>query len=269
MSKIAAIHDISGIGKCSLTVVIPTLAAMGHYVCPLPTAVLSAHTGFKKFEFIDFTDHMPKFIENWKMHNTTFNCIYSGFLGSEKQIDIVYDFFNDFGGNALKIVDPVMGDNGKAYSTYTKSMCDQMIKLSHAADILTPNLTEAAILLEREYPETLDETQVKKWLSDLCETGAKVSVITGIERNGSVFNYAFDKKNNQYIISENNKIDAFFTGTGDLFASVMTGELLNGGSLQNSIDKAGKFVHDTVKLSVEQNAGVAEGLAFEKLLKTL
>ena len=153
--RVAAIHDMSGFGRCSLTVAIPVLSAMGVQCCPLPTAFLSTHTGgFQGFTFLDMTEEMPRVAEHWKSLGLTFSAIYSGFLGSERQIGIVADFIRDFRTpDTVVVVDPVMGDDGQAYQTYTPAMCGGMARLAELADVITPNLTEAAFLLGLDYRE--------------------------------------------------------------------------------------------------------------------
>ena len=156
--KVAAVHDISCFGRCSLTVIIPVLSAMGIQVCPLPTAVLSTHLGgFKELAFCDFTGYMPAFFHHWKKEGIAFNGIYSGFLASEEQIDIVQQFIDEFSPNQpLVVVDPVMGDEGKLYSIYTPQMQEQMKRLVRKADIITPNYTEACFLLGKTYQDVIE-----------------------------------------------------------------------------------------------------------------
>ena len=156
--RAAVIHDLSGFGRCSLTEVIPILSVMGVQCCPLPTAFLSTHTGgFTGFTFLDMTEELPKAAAHWKSLDLKFQAIYSGFLGSERQIGIVADFIRQFRGpDTLVVVDPVMGDDGKPYQTYTPAMCAGMERLAELADVITPNLTEAAFLLGRDYEDLLD-----------------------------------------------------------------------------------------------------------------
>ena len=149
--KVAAIHDLSGLGRCSLSVIIPILSAMGVQVCPVPTAVLSAHTGYGDFVMRDLTDFISPALEHYKKLEVDFDCVYSGFLASEEQINHCLEFFSSF-PQSLKVVDPVMGDDGKRYKTYTTKLCEGMKELVAVADIITPNLTEASILLDEEYP---------------------------------------------------------------------------------------------------------------------
>ena len=152
--KIALINDITGFGRCSVAVELPVISMMKVQCCVIPTAILSNHTGFNSFYFDDYTPKMESYIEQWKNLNLAFNGICSGFLGSQSQISIVSDFIRDFSDkDTVVIVDPVMGDNGRKYSTYTDEMCDMMKQLAGRAHILTPNLTEACILTDTEYTE--------------------------------------------------------------------------------------------------------------------
>jgi pyridoxine kinase len=152
--KIAVVNDISGIGRCSVAVALPIISAMKIQCCPLPTAILSAHTGFSSFFFDDYTPHMRDYMNSWKELNLQFDGICTGFLGSKEQIDVVVEFLENFKTkNTIVMVDPVMGDYGQLYSTYTQEMCDEMKKLIKYADVMTPNLTEACRLLDIPYPE--------------------------------------------------------------------------------------------------------------------
>lgn len=268
--RVAAINDLSGFGRCSLTVAIPVISAFGIQVCPLPTAVLSSHTGFKNFTFHDLTPDMKSSADHWKEMNIKFDCIYSGFLGSLNQLDIVSDFFRDFGGSALKIVDPVMGDNGVVYKTYTREMCSEMKKLVSGADVITPNLTEAAILLNRDYPENrLTLKEASKWLKELLEIGTSKAVITGIMNEGKIYNIGIDKDNNEYFEHSFEYIKSSYSGTGDIFASCITGYLLSGLSFKESVYSAGRFIHDCVEYSLSSGLPQQDGVLFEPLLNRI
>ena len=180
--RVAAIHDMSGFGRCSLTVAIPILSAMGVQCCPLPTAFLSTHTGgFEGFTFLDMTDEMPKVADHWASLGLSFQAIYSGFLGSERQIGIVADFIRRFRRpDTVVVIDPVMGDHGRVYQTYTPAMCAGTARLAELADVITPNLTEAALLLDRSYdalPE--DEAGLLEITQELSQGGRRSVVLTG------------------------------------------------------------------------------------------
>ena len=197
--RVAAIQDLSGLGRCSLTVIIPTLSAMGVQVCPVPTAVLSAHTGYSEFVIRDLTDFIHPALEHYKRMNTHFDCIYSGFLASAEQIDHCLEFFSAY-PDALKVVDPVMGDDGKSYATYTGELCKRMGELVEVADIITPNITEAAILLGEEYPSMpLGSSDAKSWLVRLSGQGERTVVITSVNlAGGGMHTIGYDRDTNSF-----------------------------------------------------------------------
>lgn len=180
--RVAAIHDLSGFGKASLTIVIPTLSSMGIQVCPLPTAILSTHTGgFTGFSFLDLTDEMERIIAHWKTVGTRFEAIYSGFLGSPRQVDIVSRFIDDFRREEqLVVVDPVLADDGKLYSTMGPEMVEGMGRLVGKADVVTPNLTELALLIGEPYREEIGLDEIKRWMKDLAVKGPKYIVVTSV-----------------------------------------------------------------------------------------
>ena len=208
VKKVATINDLSGIGRCSLTAAIPVLSTLGVQCCPFPTAVLSSQTEFDKFTFLDITDEMVRYKDTWKELGIKFDCIYSGFLGSEKQIDIVLDFVLEK-ENALIVVDPVMGDNGMLYDTFTEEMCKKMWKLVSVADIVTPNLTEACILTGESYDKCgTNDGKVKEIAIKIANMGPEKVIITGVIRENKIYNYAYDKIKNKFFIAEaefNNK----------------------------------------------------------------
>ena len=175
--KIMAIHDMSGVGRCSLTVIIPIMSALGCQVCPLPTALLSNHSEYREFYFFDFTEHMEEYFSYWEKNNELFDCVYSGFIGSEEQIDIIRDIINkvkEKNKEALIVVDPVMGDHGTTYATYNDTMVEKMSHLVEEANIITPNLTEACILLNKKYEgEKITIKKIKGYLKELCDTTEK------------------------------------------------------------------------------------------------
>lgn len=251
LPRIAAIHDICGYGRCSLTVVIPILAEMGFEVSPLPTAVLSTHTMFKNFTYLDLTDELPKIINHWKELNIRFDAIYSGFLGSVRQAGIVLDFLQDFSGpDTLVVIDPVMADNGKLYATMPVEMIGELKRLSGAAKIITPNLTEAAFMLGRETPDTITETEAKDWLKALTDLGPEMAVITSApvaSRPNSSTVVAYDRVDGRYWLTERLHVPTQYHGTGDIFSSVLTGSLLQGDSLPVAMDRSAQFVATAIR----------------------
>ena len=268
-----AIHDISAYGKCSLTVVIPVVSAMGIEVCPIPTALLSTHTsGFENFTFNDLTSDVGDILNHWRTLDMQVDCIYSGFLGSDEQIGQVAEYISAFPG-AYVAIDPVMGDNGKVYKTYTTAMCQGMKSLVGNADLIVPNLTEAAILLDEAYPEngTLNEEEAKDWLARLQKMGAKNVVLSGlIDDYGDILNIAIDG-GGEVICVRSKRVEGNFHGTGDLFSSVLVGGLMNGLSLEKSLDKATRFAynccHLAKKLGIKPNLGVPFELLTRELVE--
>lgn len=270
IKKVCAIHDISGIGRCSLTVIIPALSSMGIQVCPVPTAVFSAHTGYHEFIKRDLTDFLEPALEQYKKLGTEFDCIYSGFLGSEEQIDHVLQFLISF-KNSLKVVDPVMGDNGKRYKTVTENHVKRMTDLVRAADIITPNITEAAILLGEDYPtRPLSSQTVKSWAARLSEIGPDIIVITSVVlMDGTLCNIGFDKKQNSFWKVSCEYVPAHYSGSGDLFSSVLVGGILKGDSLPIAINRATSFTELAIKTTYSYMNEPLDGLMLEKCLSWL
>lgn len=277
IKKVAAIHDLSGFGRASLTTVIPILSTMGIQVCPVPTAILSTHTSnFTGYSFIDLTDYMEEHIAHWKKLNLEFDCIYSGFLGSPRQIKIVSDFVDHFGHkDNLVVVDPVMGDNGHLYGTMGEEMIVEMRKLVSKADIITPNFTEAAFLLGEKYKETTTEEEVKGWLVRISEMGPKIVIITSVpdekinefEKNMSVI--AYNREDDVFWKVSCKYIPVSYPGTGDAYTSVLIGSLLQGDSLPVAIDRAMQFVTQCIKASYGFKYPSREGVLLERNLNTL
>lgn len=272
--KVAAIHDLSGFGRSSLTVVIPILSAMGIQVCPLPTAVLSTHCGYKGFKMADLTDKMREFIEHWKTLNIHFDAIYSGFLGSPEQIEIVKDFIHSFKQKKqLVVVDPVMADDGQLYSVYDKKMVNEMISLVGYSDVITPNLTEAAFLLGEKYNPEISEEETKKWLKRLTKLGPKTAIITSVPVHDTKTKMtsvvALSTHDNRYWKVSCEYMPAVFPGAGDAFASVVTGSLLKGDSLPIALDHAVQFISLGIKATFGYNYDTNEGFLQEKALTGL
>ena len=267
--RVAAINDLSGFGRCSLTVAIPILSAMGVQCCPLPTAVLSQHTGFDQFFFSDLTPHLPQYIDSWNRQGITFDTVYSGFLGSQQQIHLV-DRFIDTQKNALIFVDPVMGDGGKVYATYTPLMCDGMRTLVGKAGIVTPNITEACLLTDTTYPgESPDRDVVKMLAQRVGEIGPRYTVITGIQEGRQIASLAYDKEEKAFYTYSVERTEMPLMGTGDIFASVLCGGLTKAGDLQQSLRLACDFVRDTTRYTMELGTPLLDGVAFEPFLYQL
>lgn len=274
VSRIAAIHDISGFGRCSLTVIIPVLSSMGIQVCPVPTAVLSTHPGgFEGFSFQDLTEGMEEYLSHWKSINLEFDCIYSGFLGSKEQIDIVHSFLKDYKnkGGSLVVVDPVMGDHGKLYKIYDDDMQNKMKLLVGEADIVTPNLTEACLLLGEEYTDKpLSKDRIKYLLKSLSKIGPKMVVITGLKDDyGNHINTGYNAADDTYWGVNYEHVPVQYPGTGDIFTSVLTGGLINGDSLPIAMDRATQFLSLAVRTTYGYKTPQREGVMLEKVLGCL
>ena len=271
--RVAAIHDMSGFGRCSLTVAIPILSAMGLQCCPLPTAFLSTHTGgFEGFTFLDMTDEMPKVARHWKSLDLEFQAIYSGFLGSERQIGMVADFIRDFRSpETIVVIDPVMGDHGKVYQTYTPAMCAGTARLARQADVITPNLTEAALLLDIPYGELpVGEAGCREIVERLSLDGRRSVVLTGAstapELTGAM---CFDARTGRTEAVQTQRVPQEFHGTGDVFASVLTGALVQGASLPDAVRQAVDFVRACAERTARAGIPMREGVEFEPLLRLL
>ena len=277
--RILAVHDLSAFGRCALTVIIPTLSAMGMQVVPLPTALLSTHTGdFYNMTFTDLSDTMLPALEHYKSLKIGFDAIYTGFLGSAGQIDTVTTAIEMFGGASLVLVDPVMGDDGKVYQTYTPEMCQRMRELCHKADIITPNLTEAYLLCDEDYRDTsaispdealLEAERLGRKLADTY--GVKKLALTGIELSDErIATLSYDRdsaeRESVHII---HRIKNGYPGTGDFFASVLLGSMLNGEDFHAAVEFAGGVTAEMIADTSRYDTPRREGLRLEKNLYRL
>ena len=254
-TRVMSIQDISCLGKCSLTVALPIISAMGAETCIIPTAVLSTHTGgFTGYTFRDLSEDIPKIAEHWSSFDAKFNAIGTGYLGSFEQIGMVKDIFRRFGDGCIKFVDPVMGDNGKLYTGFTPKFAAEMANLCSQADIIVPNMTEASYMLGIEYkagPYT--EEYVKNILKDLTALGCPVAAMTGVvlestpDKQGVM---AYDSRTDKFISYYNENLPVKFHGTGDIYASAMCGALALGKTLEYSIQIAVDFTVECIKRSI-------------------
>lgn len=273
--RIAAIQDISGFGRCSMTVILPVLSAMGSQCCPLLTASLSAHTAFPpsdKATFLDLTDQMERTADHWAELKVHFEAIYSGFLGSADQIRIIERFYRQFRDEHTRVlVDPVMGDHGKPYRTCTPDLCAKMRELADQADCITPNWTEAALLLDEDYASCpTEEAGIRRWLERLSLDGKRSVVLTGVSlKEGQVGAGYFDRITGTTGFAMARQEPAHFPGTGDLFASVLLGALMRGDELPGSVEQAVSFVQRCVAHTLEAGTPPVEGVQFEPMLKEL
>ncbi|MFZ5353682.1 MAG: pyridoxamine kinase [Bacillota bacterium] len=273
LPRAAAIHDMSGFGRCSLTVIIPVLSSMGIQVCPIPTAVLSTHSGgFGSFTFSDLTEIILPYAEHWRSLELEFDYIYSGFLGSDKQIDIVAAIADTFTskGNPIVVVDPVMGDNGRLYKTYTSEMQIKMKQLIRKANIITPNPTEMYYLLDEPFSEgPVDCKHMKALLKRLSDMGPEKVVVTGVLGEDGWCNICYDSITDEYWRVKFKRIPVNYPGTGDIFTSVLIGGMSMGDSLPEAIARATGFLSLAVGFTYEHKTPEREGVMLEVLLARL
>lgn len=273
IQRVAAVHDLSGFGGGSLSAVIPILSAMGIQVCALPTAILSTHTGgFTDFHFRDLTEDMPRIVEHWRRLGLSFAGIYSGFLGSPTQIGIVGEMIRDFSqGAPLVVIDPVLGDDGVLYETMTADMVSEMRHLVSRADVITPNITEAAFLLDTAPVSVISKAELRHWVHGLADMGPRCVIITSVPeddgRGTSVI--AFDRVTQRFWKVACPYIPARYPGTGDIFASVITGSLLQGDSLPLSLDRSVQFVSMAIRATFGHDFPERDGVFLERVLPSL
>ena len=269
--KIALINDVTGFGRCSIAVMAPIVSAMKIQAVTVPTAVLSAHTQFPEYYFDDYTSKMRDYIQTYKDLNLTFDAIASGFLGSEEQVDIVIDFFKTFKKNGtFTLVDPVMGDYGRLYETYTPSLCEKMKALVRYADILTPNLTELCTLTDVKYREEgFNDAELATMCQKLVEQGPEHIVVTGIRYNSKqIMNYVYSKGEEPRIVMVD-RIGGDRSGTGDVISSIIAGMYLNGHDFYESVKKAAEFVSKCLRYCEDNDVPTHWGLCFEMYLRDL
>ena len=273
VKKIAAVHDLSGVGRVSLTVVIPILSSMGFQVCPLPTAILSSHTQYPHFSFLDLTDEMERIIREWEQLDVRFDAFYTGYLGSPRQVQIVDGFIRRFRReDNLVVVDPVLGDNGKLYANIDGAMVREMQTLIHRADVITPNLTELFHLLDKPYQTTLTDDELKSYLHELSDKGPGTVIITSVpvlDNPHMTSVYAYNRASGRYWKVTCPYLPAHYPGTGDTFTSVVTGSLLQGDSLPIALDRASQFILQGIRATFGYEYDNREGILLEKVLHNL
>jgi len=270
--RVAAVHDMCGYGNCSLTAAIPILSAAGCDVCPVPTALFSAHTMYKDYTFHDTTEMLPAYLDAWQKEGVELDGVYSGFLGNSEQVAIIQRLYREY-PQALRIVDPVMGDAGKTYPTYTQELCDAMGQLVDGADVLVPNLTEASILTGIDYQgQNVDDAFVDRTIDALLAAGAKSVVLKGIDRNdGFLRNYVATAESGTAgkVELAHEKLPYMIHGTGDAFASALSGAILAGKSLGEAAQIAGEFVRSAMQITLKQPKFQERGVSFELVLDQL
>ena len=267
--KLAVINDFCGFGRCSISVELPVISAMGVQCCPLPTAIFSNHTGYPSFFHTDYTEHFAEYAAEWKKLDLEFEGIATGFLGSAEQISLVKDFLEQFITSRTRVaVDPVMGDYGKLYPTYTPELAGRMHELLPYADILTPNLTEACILTDTPYREKMEEGELLRMCRALSEQGPEKVVISGIEGNGRLGNYVYERgQEPAFIWTE--KLGGNRSGTGDVFSAILAADMVKGTDFRTSVEKAARFIGTAIRKTEELGIPPTDGLAIEECLLDL
>ncbi len=270
VKKVAAIHDLSGVGRCSLGVISPILSVLGHQVCSVPTAVLSTHTGgFGDVIIHDLTEYLKNCFEKYKQIGIDFDCIYTGYLASHEQIGICSEILKD-NTKSFKVVGPVMGDHGKLYRLFSKQMQNDMINLVKNANLITPNITEACFLLGEEPLDFFDRQKMKSMLARLSEKGPEYVIITSVRLNGNkMVNVAFDKKSGSFWCIPCDYVPVSYPGTGDVFAAIVTGSILNNKSLPISVSVATDFLEKAIKYTFSYATDTRNGICFENNLSLL
>lgn len=271
MKRILTVQDISCLGKCSLTIALPVISALGVEAVILPTAVLSTHTMFNGWTCKDLSDQIGPITEHWKREGVKFDAIYTGYLGTEEQIEQMKQLFSDFGGDeTLIFVDPAMGDKGKLYPAFDIAYAKKNAELCACADIIVPNITEAAFMTGMEYREEYDEAYVKEMLSRLDELGAKISILTGVSlEEGKTGVMGYERATGEYYLYQNKKIDAAYHGTGDLFSSIVIGEIMKGMDWRDALRIAADHTAHTIEVTLKNPAEPWYGVDFEATMPEL
>lgn len=273
---IATINDLSGFGRCSLTVAMPILSSMGYQVCPMPTALLSAHTGYPNPQVRDFTPDMGAFLAHWEQLDLSFDAVFSGFLGNAAQVEVLVPFMREHKQRgALCVVDPAMADHGRLYASCTPELVREMRRLVALASVTTPNLTEACLLTNTPYAKVVNEAGIVdcKCLHTLGEQllafGCAAAVITGVHTADDVLeNWVFERGYEPCVV-QTPRVHKNFAGTGDVFSSVLCGELLNGDTLTDATAKAAAFVREVAAFTAEADTPLQDGVMFEPFLSRL
>lgn len=274
MKKVAVINDLSGIGRCSLNVAISILANLECQPCPLPTAILSNQTGFGEFTFLDFTEHMTEYFSHWEKIGYQFDTIYSGFLGSIEQMVILEAFIKQFKTQHTQVViDPVMGDDGELYSIYPQDYPRYMKQFIQYADIITPNMTEFSLLTGYDFDqEGINKDRLFEVARALADNGPQQIAITGVrdkENPEKLWSIGLDVLHDHYIAIEVPFNGKSYSGTGDIFASVLTGYLTQGYLLEEAMQIATSFIGKAIDYTEQFNVDTKEGIYYEKFLKEL
>ena len=264
--KIAVINDFCGFGRCSIATALPIISAMKIQCCPLPTSIFSNHTGYDSFFYTDYTQNMNPYIDEWIKLDLRFNGILTGLLGSPEQIGIVKRFLELFKtDDNVTVVDPVMGDNGKLYPTYSPVLAEQMASLVPCADILTPNLTEACILTKTEYKADMSETELNNICEKLSRVGPAKIVISGLDRGEILENFVYEQGKEPQVIREH-KAGPCRAGTGDVFSSIVAADVVNGIGFSDAVRHATVFIAKVLRRTAELEIPLNDGICFEEFL---
>ena len=271
MKRIVTLQDVSCVGKCALTVALPVISAMGVETAVIPTALLSTHSVFPDFEFTDLTDHIGPISRHLKSQGITFDAIYTGYLGSQRQIQVVSDFFDDFKTEDNFIfVDPAMADQGKLYAGFDMEFAGAMTRLCRKADIIDPNITEACFMTGMPYRETYDERYVRKLMDRLTDLGAKTVVLTGVSLEpGKTGVVGMDTATGKTYHYFHPRFEGQFHGTGDIFSSSVVGALMNGRSLDEALRISANFTYECIRRTAMDPNASWYGVNFEKALPYL
>ena len=269
--RAALINDLTGFGRCSLTVQLPLISALKIVACPLPTAILSVHTGFERHFIDSYTDKMPKLVQSWQENDLEFDGILTGYLGSVAQVAVVEDFLQKFKGtHTVALVDPVMGDHGRLYSSFSPEFPSALKRLLAYADVVTPNLTEAVYLLGRKYPENeeVSHNELEDIAGSIAAEGPKKVVITGLKEGRHIKNFIYDKvRGSSFFLVE--RVGEDRSGTGDAFSAIVLAELLRGYSLEDAVIKAANFISTCLEFAVKLDLPTNYGIPFEEYLTEL
>ena len=271
MKRIVTVQDISAVGKCSLTVALPIISACGVECAVMPTAVLSTHTQFTGFTFHDLTDEIAPITEHWKKEGLTFDAIYTGYLGSFRQIELVEEMFEKLGDeNTLLVVDPAMADHGKLYYGFTEEFAARMAKLCGKADLILPNLTEACFMLGRPYDENYTQEDIRGMLKELCALGAKRAALTGVSyEKGKVGFEMYDAASDTFSSYFGEHLPVAFHGTGDIFASACVGAIARGKSIEEALKVAVDYTYMCVRVTMDDPDHRVYGVNFEEAIPYL
>ncbi len=269
VKKVIAAHDLSGCGRCALTAIIPTLAAMGVQPIPLPTAVLSTQTdGYDHFTFKDLSDQIEPICRHWESLGRSFDAIYTGYLANDQQAELIYQLIQPYKDRTV-LIDPVLGDHGALYPACVPQLIKSMKKLVSLASITTPNLTEAALLLDCECPKNFSKAKIHDLLAGIADLGPKKIVITGIPQDDKIITAYLDASLGRCDHYIQTKIEKTYPGTGDIFTSVLLGCILNNSPLSDAVKFAADFVGDVIAYSSQYNYPPREGVLLEPCLYKL